>query len=195
MLNIIMVNAWNYLGRGQDYVDRLKSGVTRNLTVPHTFHVITEADIPEGVEGWWCKLVLFQPGRFKGRCLFFDLDTVIVGSLDDIAGYKGDFAQLSDLYYPERGASGVLAWDADKAAPIWTIWERAGRPQFHQYGDGGWIDSILPDCDRLQNLYPDQIVSFKAHCKNGVPEGARVVAFHGQPRPHQMYDLMQHWRT
>jgi len=193
MLNIVMMNAWNYLGRGDEYVHRLKLGITRNLSTSHTFNVMTEADVPEGVEGWWAKLAMFEPGRFKGRCLFFDLDTVIVGSLDRIAAYKGPFAMVDDWFHPERATSSVMAWDADSPNLIWEVWNRMGRPQFDPRGDGGFIESMVPGHDRLQKLFPGQLVSFKADCMNGIPEGARVVAFHGLPRPHTLHDLMKHW--
>lgn len=192
MLNIVMVNAWNYLGRGDEYVHKLKMGVTRHLSVPHTFHVLTEADVPEGVSGWWSKISMFEPGRFKGRCLFFDLDTVIVGSLDDIATYDGDFAMVRDWYHPDLKTSSVMAWDADRATQIYQLWER-GRPQFHPRGDGGFIEAVMPQAEILQDKYPGQLVSFKASCGQGIPEGARVIAFHGLPRPHHLSDLMKHW--
>jgi len=193
VLNIVMVNAWNYLGRGEDYVNRLKMGVTRHLSVPHTFHVITEDDVPQGVVGWWSKLTMFQPGRFKGRCLFFDLDTVITGSLDDLAAYDGEFAMVRDWFHPDLKTSSVMAWDAEHGSQILTRWESMGRPQFHPRGDGGFIESIMPDAECLQDKFPSQLVSFKASCGNGIPDGARVVAFHGLPRPHHLNDLMKHW--
>ena len=193
MLNIILVNAHNYLGRGDEYVAKLKQGITRNLTVNHTFYVLTEQDLPEGATGWWNKLFLFQPGRFTGRCLFFDLDTVITGNIDDIAAYDGTFAMVDDWFHPQLATSSVMAWEAGKADQIYTSWEAAGKPQFHPRGDGGWIEQILPHADRFQKLFPGQFVSFKASCGNGVPEGTRVVAFHGLPRPHHLSDLMNHW--
>lgn len=189
MLNVICVNKGNYLGRGDEYVRRLWVAVIRYLKLPFEFHVITEAP----GEGWWAKISLFEPGRFKGRCLFFDLDTIITGSLDHMASYQGKFAGLSDFYQPERFASGVMLWEAGAADHVYTTWMQAGQPQFHEHGDGGWIGQMMPGADRLQTLYPRQIVSFKAHCADGIPQGARVVCFHGKPRPHQLNDLMSHW--
>ena len=193
MINVVCVNANNYLGRGQDYVDRLQYGVSRHLGA-HKFHVLTEKDVPPGIEGWWAKLAMFKPGRFEGRCLYFDLDTLIVGSIGHIANYRGGFAALSDFYRPESLASGVMTWEAGRADHIWTRWVQCGMPQFHQYGDGGWINDVIPEADRLQTLFPSQIVSFKAHCLDGIPEGARVVCFHGKPRPHVLSDILDHWQ-
>jgi hypothetical protein len=189
MLNVLCVNKNNYLGRGSDYVSRLYEGVKRHLSVPYQFTILYD-----GIgEGWWCKIDLFKPGRFKGRCLYLDLDTIITGSLDDIAAYDGAFAGLSDFYHPERFASGVMAWDADEAGDIYTRWRDAGAPQFDPRGDQGWIGAMRPNADRLQDLYPGQLVSFKADCREGVPDNARVVCFHGLPRPHMLHDLMRHW--
>ena len=37
--------------------------------------------------------------------------------------------------------------------------------------------------DRWQDVVPGQVVSYKVHCAKGVPPGARIICFHGQPRP------------
>jgi len=190
MLNVIVVNHGNYLGRGDDYVNRLRAGIHRHLLHPYKFHVIT--DVPD-VTGWWAKLAMFQPGRFEGRCLFFDLDTIITGSLDHMSRYDGPFAMLQDFYHPELLASGAMMWTAGEADHIWTKWDEAGRPAFHQRGDGGWIETMMPNAARLQTLFPRQFVSFKAHCAEGIPPNARAVCFHGLPRPHVLSDLMAHW--
>ena len=190
MLNVICVNHRNYLGRGQEYVDRLRRGVERNLTLDFVWREIGDVD---GVEGWWAKLAIFRPGDFKGRCLYIDLDTIITGSLDHLASYDGPFAGLTDFYHPELFASGVMMWEAGEADHIWTNWEKAGRPMFHPRGDGAWIESMMPAASRLQTLFPSQFVSFKAHCAQGIPANARMVCFHGLPRPHVMAELMGHW--
>lgn len=189
MLNVVCVNKGNYLGRGREYVEKLSEGVRRNLRQPYMFHIVTDAP----GEGWWSKLSLFEPGRFEGRCIYFDLDTVIVGSLDHFANYPGPFAGLSDFYHPERFASGVMTWTAGECDHVYTKWVECGMPQFDPFGDGAWIGQMMPNAGRLQTLFPTQFVSFKAHCANGVPQGARAVCFHGLPRPHHLSDLMSHW--
>jgi hypothetical protein len=40
----------------------------------------------------------------------------------------------------------------------------------------------------LQNVIPG-IVSYKKHCRRGVPKDARVILFHGKPRPWEVRDL------
>lgn len=56
-----------------------------------------------------------------GRVLYLDLDTVLSGSLDDIAGYSGSFAALSvEGMSNERRPTGlnssVMSWDAGREA-------------------------------------------------------------------------------
>lgn len=195
MLNVICVNYNNYAGCGGMYVDRLRNAVEKHLpwTMSYKFHVLTEKDIPKDIDGWWSKLYLFEKGRFEGRCLYFDLDTILVGSIKDLAHYDGEFACISDFFYPLLMSSGVMAWEAGKADDILERWEASGRPQIGSRGDGAWVSSIKPKADRLDVLFPRQIVSFKRDCLGGIPEGAKVVAFHGLPRPHSLHDLMQNW--
>lgn len=57
-----------------------------------------------------------------GRVLYLDLDTVVVGSLGDVAGYSGTFAALSvegmaNELRPTGLNSSVMSWDASREAP------------------------------------------------------------------------------
>lgn len=197
-LTVACVNAGNFAGRGAEYVHSLFAGVSRNLTVDWRGVCLTDdpSSVPHGIEpralpgdtyGWWNKLFLFKPGMFprSERVLYFDLDTVITGSLDDIAGYRGDFAAMSNINGPGC-ASGVMAWRAGRMDHVYETWERYWRP-VPPSGDQEWIDMVQPEFDRLQDAYPGQLVSYKAHAQglDVPPENARVVYFHGRPRPHQ----------
>lgn len=195
-LHVACVNWKNYLGQGDRYVDALLKGIEDHTYCGYEYHELTEDEIPPGNEGWWNKIALFKPGMFPrgDRVAYFDLDTVIVGEITDILEYEGPFAMLSDFYYPGKGASGVMAWTvSEETEAIWNNWEGAGRPQYDPRGDQGWISHMMPDADRLQNLFPGQIVSYKKDCKHGIPDGASVVCFHGLPRPHSVKEIMNHW--
>lgn len=196
MINIALVNWRNYLGAGDRYVHGLAAGIDRNmLEESYKLHILTEDDLPAGAEGWWNKIALFRPGAFPAgeRVLYLDLDTVIVGPLDDLARCAAPVAAISDFYHPERLASGVMIWTAGECDHVWAQWDQAGKPQFHPRGDQGWIERMLPDAQRLDKLLPGQIVSFKKDCLEGTPEDARLVCFHGLPRPHTIADLMVKW--
>jgi len=148
---------------------------------------------------WWSKMELFRPGLFSGPVLYVDLDTLPVGDLSQIAGYRGPLAMLSDFYKPSRAQSGVMAFTPGPVTEgLWEMWIANTAMQIHRYrGDGEWLHAHCGP-DRLQELFPGQIVSLKTHCKppkaKGPPKGARLVCLHGRPRPNSpkagwAYDL------
>lgn len=189
---------------GPEYVNILRDMVARCLPLgyPGRFVCITDdpsgldagietLPLPADLERWWGKLWMFNRGLFPdgSRMVFMDLDTVIVGRLDDIVGYRGQFATLHDFYTPERLGPAVMLWEAGGAAArIWDAWEAAGKPR-NDWGDLWWINQLeggefARNADVLQKLLPGQFCSFKAHCRPMYPRGTRVVCFHGEPRPH-----------
>lgn len=185
-LTVACVNWRDYQGRGQWYVDKLREGAAKHLTVPHTFKVFGDADLPEGVDGWFNKIYLFSNDAFPAgeRVLFLDLDSAIIGNIDDMGGYDGPLAMLSDFHFPWTSASGVMLWRAGDYEHIWTDWNAAGRPLMRQ-GDQHWIRFCEPKAARIQGLWPGAIAGFKTDCKSGVPPpGARIVCWHGHPKPH-----------
>lgn len=201
MLRIVCVRQCTLYG--PEYIRKLHAMVARNITlgVEGEFVCFTDQPdemppqitvrpLPEGVTGWWAKLWLFSPGLFPegDRIVYFDLDTVIVGDLDQICAYKGEFAILRDFYRPEGWQSAVMAWPSGFGAWIWEGWLRSGRPE-KLGGDQEWIELCLYGAgtvrvDRWQDLYPGKFVSYKRDCKPFPPEDASVVVFHGEPRPH-----------
>lgn len=197
-LSVVVVQTGNYLGRGAEYVRKLRASVRKHLTLPHKFYVVTDdaASLYRGMTvkpaclpGWWEKLRLFKPGMFPaGRVLFLDLDTFIIGNINDIASYDGPFATLRDFWREDGLGPAVMLWNTEAELGIWEGWEAAGKPMKHANGDQGWLEQHYgrrkPDI--LQDRHPGRFVSYKTHCTNGVPEGASVVCFHGKPRPHEV---------
>lgn len=177
---------------GRDYAVNLHRAVERHLTVPHEFVCFTDR-LVDGVpcksppcdeEGWWSKLGLFREGVFRDgdQVLFIDLDTVIVDNFDDVAGYDGEFAILRDWYRPWGLGSCLMSWKAGTCTEIWTKWLEHGRP-YLMGGDQAWIEMAHPEVDRYQDLYPNRVVSYKAHCQKGIPDNAAIISFHGLPNP------------
>lgn len=139
--------------------------------------------------GYWAKMELWS-GSVMGDLLFFDLDTVIRGSVEEIEhAAQRKTTLLSDFYWPEIAASGVMyIAEADKG-PIWNAWRKS--PARHMkakrgrgiIGDQGFLHQHLASPQRWQEVMPGAFVSYKAHCLDGVPPDAKVICFHGQPRP------------
>lgn len=187
---------------GPEYVNILFDMVRRNLSEGYEgkFICFTEdahglddgiesRPLPKAVNGWWNKLYLFKEGLFpKGdRIVYFDLDTVITGNLDDILKYDNKFAILRDFYRPNGLQSSVMAWESGYGADIWDYWVGAGSPEIDG-GDQAWIEKHVNNPDIWQDLYPGSFVSYKVHCKEMFPKNAKVIVFHGNPRPHEIIE-------
>src|ERR1019366_620938 len=212
MLNIVCVNAGNYLGRGADYVNILADMVGRNISKETAYKFVCFTDdadfkkysgseelklydseidlrpLPvDGLKGWWNKLALFKKGIFPDgdMILYLDLDTVITSGLDDIIKYDGEFAILRDFYRPDGLQSSVMAWEANRHTHIWREWLRHGCPRTDG-GDQAWIETRMSNPDIWQDLFPDFFVSYKVHAAREISKNARMVIFHGNPRPHEI---------
>lgn len=191
-----------------DYVNILYDSVTRNTSpdIIDKFVCFTDdptgidegidiRQLPEALTEWWGKLYLFKKGVFQlgSRVCFMDLDTVITGSLDEMLTYDGEFAAIRDPIVENRVGLGVFLWKvSDVTHSIWDEWLACGMPKT-DLGDMGWVMSLdqgrfAKRVEILQDLYPGQLVSYKADCQVSPPPSARIVYFHGIPRPHQVKD-------
>lgn len=201
MLNIICVNAGNYLGNGVEYTNILANMVARNISKETVYKFICFTDTPgeydceidvrplpvEGLNGWWNKIGLFKDGIFPDgdRILYLDLDTAIVAGLDDVIKYDGDFAILRDFHRPNGLQSSVMMWRANTQGKIWEYFEDDGYPNIVG-GDQVWIEKCEPKHQILQFLYPGAFVSYKLHALREIPKAAKMVIFHGHPRPDEI---------
>ncbi len=172
-----------------DYVERLRDGVKKHLSIAHRFVCLSDVPVPcdrvpilRDWPTWWSKLELFE--WFTGPTLYFDLDTVIVDSIDEIADYPHEFSMLSDFGRPAGCASGVMAWNGDFShiALEFSIERAEEFKSPARWGDQAWIaETAGLEPERLQELFPRQIVSRKFGAR--WPGEERVVCFHGVPRP------------
>lgn len=194
-----MITVACVLRSGGDFTPKhvavLHRAVDKYLHVPHEFRVLTDYDLvvephtklTKPWPKWWSKLELFRPGVFSGPVLYFDLDTVLVGSIDMLASYAGPLAMLSDFLKPGQLQSGIMAWTPGPVTEnIWRCFtvnpERYMRACL---GDGQFLNAYVDRADYLQTLFRGRIVSYNRHVQRlgRVPICARVVCFHGQPRP------------
>jgi hypothetical protein len=198
------------------YVNALAKSIKENVTVPHEVVVLT--DNPKGFTWdvdrviplannyptWWSKIELFKPYQFDGPVFYFDLDTAIIGNIDDIVSYDGDFAGLRDFYGLHSLGSGLMGWNPKHTDKIYLDFAPRYSTIITNYkeGDQKWIDENKPSVEYLQDIYPNQIVSFKRHCldKHGqivIPEKAKIICFHGNPRPHSITHpvISKYWNS
>jgi hypothetical protein len=183
------------------WVGKLQRGVARHLTLPHRFVCLSDLEVPcEAIPlvtdwpGWWAKLELFRPGLFPGRVLYFDLDTVVVGSLDAIAAYPHRFTMAHEFWRPRQYCSTAMAWDGARDWGIAQGFNIALAEEYRNYnkiGDQAFIEDSLTlrgiPIDAFRDLFGERsIASYKAHhCQRAPPADAAVVAFHGRPKPHE----------
>lgn len=171
------------------YVNVLFDMVARNLIKPHRFVCLTDdptglheaievVRLPKGLNGWWNKVALFHRDMLpeRSRIVFFDLDVVIVAGIEELTETKGIAADWMQGGYN----SSVMVWDHGEHAKVWDWYVPSIADRLH--GDQDWITEL----GGWQFLPPDWIVSYRLHSVDWPPEGAKVVAFHGEPKPHQI---------
>lgn len=165
-------------GAGADFV------CLSDVPVPGVPRLPLREDWP----GWWAKMEAFG---LIGPCLYLDLDTTVRGSLAGLLrlAAEHEFVTLRDFNPGTREmGSGVMGWRGDLR---WVLARFAADPDAHMaanasprwWGDQGFLERHGPPRVYWQDLAPGAVVSHKKHCANGVPPGAKVVAFHGKPRP------------
>lgn len=175
------------------WVVKLKKMVERHLPVPHEFVCFSDVDVPchriplrRNWPGWWSKMEMYE-SLTSGPVLYFDLDTLIVGDISSLSRTSPGFTMVSDFYHPTMGNSCCLSWEGDysrlteafAADPIGnrTKWDRAPGALI---GDQGFIHKELRAVDWFDT---SKVVSYKKDCRQGKPENASVICFHGKPKP------------
>lgn len=150
--------------------------------------------------GWWSKIELFDP-ELPGDFLFMDLDTVLVGALDDILSTK-KLTMLRDFYRDgkklKEGLGGGLCYLPEKGRqPVWDDFNSNPQLSMRLYPRGDQFlfeHHYLNTAQRWQDVVPGQVVSWKVNCQHGVPADTRIICFHGQPRPWQVGQFLHLYR-
>lgn len=183
-----------------DYVSKLKSMVERHSTVAYRFVCLTDVrfDVP-GVEqlpllknlaGWWSKLELFAPGKTNTPYIvYFDLDTVIINNIDNILNLQVDFAGVGawmpglERNKPEYFNSSLMIWRNNED---FSFLHDEYKGEYYRDGDQEYIVKSLINHNvkykTLQEITTG-IYSYKRNCLTGIPSDAKVICFHGRPRP------------
>lgn len=157
----------------QSHVHRLRQQLIGRINQSFEFVCVDDSPYP----GWWSKINLFEPGRFKGRVLYFDLDVTIVGNLDEVVDYPSPFAAVREYLNKSLINSSVMIWDAGTLDHVYKKFTLEMMDKFP--GDQEYINSVSIPSKFPKRWFP----SYKHDCKNGIPEGAKAVIFHGLPKP------------
>ena len=193
-----------------EYVHKLKAAVKRHLSYPHKFFVYT--DKPENysysikaehdLETWWNKLLVFEN---TGTCLYFDMDTIIHGSLDNLI--RDEFHMIMPYWKnpaaakiisdrPDIGTafanSSVMAW-TDSRHILEHFLEDPDMYMLKYRGDDRYLHH-----EHDYKTFEDGIVY--SYRNNGleINEDYSVALFHQKPEIHECLDhdiVINHWLT
>ena len=213
---------WGDWGQGnaETYVNNLKQAVKQNLNIPHRFICLSDREI-DGVETWpiyspsnlgnLVKLAVYNDYyKFNSRVMLMDLDMIVTGSLDDIASYDGElavraaFRTREGAWIPD-GDMAIMNLTPQRRRQIWKFISRSiskieaktngAERKFYK----AFYQQVFPEIDYIQELFPGQLLSYKQdsiRTKGRLPKDARIVSFHGKPKPHQAGDnwILKYWK-
>lgn len=192
------------------WVSRLRHGVSQHLRTPHRFTVLTDLpakDFPQchvvplihDWPGWWAKVELFRPEVFSGPVTYFDLDTLVVGPLDELVTWEHRFTMTHEFYRPGRFCSTAMSWEGDFSF-AYRNFKEDPRTIMASYAHGGAAVALegrigdqayledqmaaygVPIATYEETIHPLAVSSFKVSARKGPPPEASVVAFHGRPK-------------
>jgi hypothetical protein len=211
---VVLCMKWGTLYTAE-YVNVLASAVRAHLPGPYRFVCLTND--PEGLaagvetfpipdiglehrhwyDGAWPKVAVLSHDLhgLRGRALFIDLDSVILGDLGDFFEVPGPLVAIDHGAWrggPPSLMSSVFAFDLGRLGHVVDALRTDRDAIVARHGiEQVYLQAAVPDAA----YWPAEwIVSFKRHLRRPLlvdrflpprrpPAGARFLAFHGRPRP------------
>lgn len=206
MLNVLCVRVGQKYS--PEYVYKLKSMVSRNLSQEHRFICLTEhpAQIdgvdtiaaPLQIADSWCKIGLFSPSLAKiekgDKCLYLDLDVIVTGNLDhlimgklpDKKNVDGDAKASKDFWiakdWRDPFNSSVMYWVHGQQGRIYGSFTAKDMERLR--GDQNLIAELKPDAKTFK---AGDILSYKFDKVE--KRSGKVVLFHGKPKMTDLPDV------
>ena len=206
---------YNMLQRQLDRPFRFHVYTEADRPVPE--HMIKHALTPwSGISGhrksWWYKLQLFNPEHVNTNMLYFDLDLVLIRPVTWIVEQDPNyFWSVRDFRYLQGQKtytvnSSVMWFNVPKFSHVWDQIKNTDMLTLSRryHGDQDFIDATI---DRpSKRFFPEtHVQSYRWECLDGgydfrrrcyhqpgagigVNDDASIIAFHGQPKPHQVQD-------
>lgn len=174
------------------------------------FACLTDVDVP-GVEclplqfmwpGWWSKVELFD--HFKGRTLYLDLDTLVLGNLAPLAA-AGD-GQFRMCLHPKPIShtdarrvwlSPIMSWQGDYSQ-IPFAFEQMGQRVMatyttpEQWGDQAFIAERAALLGPIVDFPARAVAHYRYDCTGGRTPPARALAL-VFAAPHRPWTVPQAW--
>jgi len=175
---------------GAEYVNRLHSMVSRNLSVPFRFICFTEksegvsqqieclpildvnADLNDSdglkrVQAWKKLTTLADPlYDISGTCLFLDLDVVILGNIDCFFEVEGEFFIIKDWHDPEnQGNSSVYRFQAGQHGEVLNYFVENRNQIVNTYiNEQHYLSQKIKEISRLDYWPDDWCISYRKSC-------------------------------
>ena len=151
--------------------------------------------------GVWPKLALYVQDLhgLKGRCLFIDLDMIVVGRLDEMFEQSEKFVTINaGPEWRREGTggdavgTGVIGFDIGMETQILEAFQAAPGKAMREFANEQ--DFVATHASNIGFWPKEWVISFKGRLRQPIgvdlfldpkvpPEGTKVVAFHGKPRP------------
>ena len=160
--------------------------VRQHMRQPFQFVCVADSRL----RGWWAKIDLFKPGRFKGRVLYLDLDVTVTGNLDELVAVISPFALIKNWERIGYNSS-VMVWTAGHCDSLYT--------EFNASEDeGGDIARFRGDQSYIWHKMHGEATFPKHWCRSfkrivllhEPTVDMRVCVFHGQPKPWDVEKLV-----
>jgi hypothetical protein len=164
---------------------------------PHRFVCIADRDVP-GVETlpistralrWGKRYPKLQVWRddmpLGARVLLLDLDCVILGDLSPLLDREDDVVLWRDPSSRRDAVRYNTSMVLLRVGSHPEVWDDFSPGRGRRRGPGtdqAWVREALgPDMPTWDA--GDGVLSYKSHCRPNLPGNARVVFFHGNPKP------------
>lgn len=189
-----------------DAVNRLARQLSKHLSIPHDVVCIT--DRPSGIDssirilplweehanlgGCWRRLRAFAPGMLEiigPRFAWIDLDSVVVGNMDEILGRTEDLVLYRSNSIESTLYNGsMLLMNAGARAQVWDRFDPATSPGLVRDAgltgtDQAWISYVLGPDEAVWDA-SDGVMHFTRDCIPDLPDHARIVFFPGPQKLH-----------
>jgi hypothetical protein len=182
-----------------EWVDKLYRGFRRNLSLRFEFVLFTDKyrrfqepirqEILSNKEPDYGSFT--EPYRLNEPMILVGLDSVIVGNIDHFWNYcftADKIALCRDPYKLERSINGIALVPAGFRW-IWDTWQGEN--------DMEWLRQHAEHTVFIDDIWLGHCLSLKAHDVRAKGlQGARVIYFHGVPKPHKLGHLgwiREHW--
>ena len=167
-------------------------------------HPLPAIGIPEfdAATGWtrlhgWLKVTVFAAPLYDltGPTLFLDVDIVITGPLDAFFDPPGDFIVIKEWdKRDETGNTSVFRYTAGAHGDLIVYLAKSlDSAQADYRNEQEFVTTYFSRQGKMTYWPKGWCVSFKRHCMHPgimgffkparIPEGAKVVVFHGKPNP------------